>query len=170
MSFLHDLNGYDDVIYIKPKLLAKIPFQHFKNDLSAIEFFISLSPGLAFLKKEEALIISIHPHNAMFYTDNDWALKEYNKRFTDNTAVCNLVWFAEEWKKKNAPVVTRPRTVVEAPKNTLQSLLNQLHQDDENFDCDYFNPSFPVERKETKKQIGMAQIENLIKRKRKGDF
>ena len=156
MSYIYD--DFDEEIIIKPNLIAKIPFQFFKNNLAALDFFISMSPGLVFLKNERALIISIQSNNTMFYTNKQYALKEYHEQFSENIAVCNLVLFAEEWKKRNNTTIT-----------------SELHQDDENFDCDrfnpdYFNPTFPIEKGKMKKIESDGILKNLIARKRRGDF
>ena len=156
----HIYNDFNEEIIIKPNLIAKIPFQFFKNNLAALDFFISMSPGLLFLKNERALIISIQSNNTMFYTNKQYALEEYHEQFSENIAVCNLVLFAEEWKKRNNTTIT-----------------SELHQDDENFDCDrfnpdYFDPTFPIEKGKMKKQDPdriLKNLKNMIARKRRGD-
>jgi|TARA_R110000868_G_scaffold1745_2_gene14034 hypothetical protein len=173
MSYIYD--DFDEEIIIKPNLIAKIPFQFFKNNLAALDFFISMSPGLVFLKNERALIISIQSNNTMFYTNKQYALKEYHEQFSENIAVCNLVLFAEEWKKRNNTTITPEPKKFSGPPNTLKTLLNELHQDDENFDCDrfnpdYFNPTFPIEKGKMKKIESDGILKNLIARKRRGDF
>ena len=168
MSYIYD--DFDEEIIIKPNLIAKIPFQFFNHNLAALDFFISMSPGLQFLKNERALIISIQSNNTMFYTNKQYALQEYHEQFSENTAICNLVLFSEEWKKKNNKTITPEPNKFPGAPNTLKTLLDELYQDDENFDCDYFNPAFPAEKSQMKKIASDGLLKNLIRRKRYGDF
>jgi len=164
MSYIHNNPDFSGEVQIKPKLIARIPYKFCKNGLTALDYFISMSPGLEFLKSAGALVISIHSNNTMFYTDQQWALDEYNRKFTENTAICNLVLFAEQWKNKH-PEENPPAP---RPQSHLQKLLNELHEDDENFDADYFDNT--QNKSDVKKIIKFDRISDLIRRKRKGEW
>jgi len=119
---------------IKPQLIARVPYKFSDNGLAPIDLFIDLSPGLVFLKQQNALLICVGNNNTQFYTDCERAYTAYKNTFSDNVAICNLVLFSEEFdkraKQKNRETFKVVRGMVSQPDSKLRRLLSDLHEDD----------------------------------------
>lgn len=98
--FPEDFYNDQSKVKIKPKLIAKIPFKWYANSIDAIDLFIDMSPGLMHFKKRDCLIVIVKSQSTMFMTDCERCLREYEDKFTENVAICNLKLFAEEYDKK----------------------------------------------------------------------
>lgn len=139
-----DHNIYEDEIKIKPKLIAKIPYKFFENGLKPLEFFIKLSPGLMFFKQQGTLIICVTKTSTQFYTDCERSYKAYKESFSENTAICNLVLFSEEYNKKTKNKIEDCKVMkFPTPEGSkLRQLLNDLHEGEDSgptdiLDCDW---------------------------------
>ena len=117
---------------IKPQLIARVPYKFSTNGLAPMDLFIELSPGLVFLKQQDALLICVGNNNTQFYTDCERAYTAYKNTFSDNVAICNLVLFSEEFNKRARQKTKKTFQVVQGTGSKdgskLRRLLNNLHE------------------------------------------
>tara|TARA_Y100001970_G_C14143783_1_gene808671 strand:- start:806 stop:1291 length:486 start_codon:yes stop_codon:yes gene_type:complete len=134
MSYLYDGgNCQDDYVpdLIKPKLIAKIPYQFGENGFGPLEKFIAYSPGLEFFVKQGCLITVVRDHSTQFFTDCRKCFEKYQKTFTENVALVNLKEFARMMDEQNesaAPVTKKLKTQEE--------ILNDLQKRNNSNCCD----------------------------------
>lgn len=117
---------------IKPQLIARVPYKFSANGLAPMDLFIELSPGLMFLKQQDALLICVGSNNTQFYTDDERAYNSYKQSFSDNMAICNLVLFSEEFNKRAQQKTKKTLQVVQGTgsrkPSKLRRLLSDLHE------------------------------------------
>lgn len=117
---------------IKPQLIARVPYKFSANGLAPMDLFIELSPGLMFLKQQDALLICVGNNNTQFYTDSERAYNSYKQSFSDNMAICNLVLFSEEFNKRAQQKTKKTLQVVQGTgsrkPSKLRRLLSDLHE------------------------------------------
>jgi hypothetical protein len=117
---------------IKPQLIARVPYKFSANGLAPMDLFIELSPGLMFLKQQDALLICVGINNTQFYTDCERAYTTFKNTFSDNVAICNLVLFSEEFNKRAQQTTKETFQVVQGTGSKegskLRRLLNNLHE------------------------------------------
>jgi hypothetical protein len=113
---------------IKPKLLAKMPFNFGTNGFHLLDIFVDMSPGLEFLKARGCLISVIHNRSTMFYTDCENCYNRYKQKYTENVAICNLKVFFDSIKDMEK------REEKKQEPTKLRRLLDQLHDKDDDED------------------------------------
>ena len=114
---------------IKPQLIARVPYKFSANGLAPMDLFIELSPGLMFLKQQDALLIFVGNNNTQFYTDSETAYTAYKNTFSDNVAICNLVLFSEEFNKRAQQKTKKTFQVVQGTGSREPSKLRRLLSD-----------------------------------------
>ncbi len=128
MHLYHNEHYHDEDKKIKPKLIARVPHRLFDHGLAPMDLFIELSPGLVFLKEQDALLICVGSYNTQFYTDNERAYNTYKRSFSDNVAICNLVLFKEEFNKRTKKSFQVVQGIKSRDGGKLRRLLNDLHK------------------------------------------
>ena len=104
---------------IKPKLIAKMPFRGATNDFYILDAFITMSPGIEFLKARGCLITVIHCTSTSFYTDCETCYSRYKEKYTENVAICNLKFFFDSVTDEVTGEVKKP--------TKLRKLLDDLY-------------------------------------------
>ena len=136
MHLYHNEHYHNEDKKIKPKLIARVPYKFSDNGLAPMDLFIELSPGLVFLKQQDALLICVGNNNTQFYTDSERAYTAYKNTFSDNVAICNLVLFSEEFNKRTKKTFQVMQGEKSREGSKLRQLLNDLHEGEDSGPAD----------------------------------
>ena len=108
---------------IKPELIARMPFRGATNDFYILDAFITMSPGIEFLKARGCLITVIHCTSTSFYTDCETCYSRYKEKYTENVAICNLKFFFDSVTDEVTGEIKKP--------TKLRRLLDKMYGKDE---------------------------------------
>ena len=118
---------YHEDTQIKPTIVAKIPMRYDRFGCQYLDQFIDLSPGLEWLKRQDALIIMIQARSITFYTDCKECLEEFKTRWTENVAVIPLYVFTASIDSKK-DVMEQEQEIEETEHGSNPTSLSQIRQ------------------------------------------